>query len=154
VSDVRIEELGEIYDLRRLIEGDTARRALQRTDEAGVESVKSALEALLAADPQDPESAFWHAHRQFHFAVLEAGLDNWRHRILGRLWQAAERYQRLNTLVFGSIDGEASAHVEIAEAFIARDSERLATAIAEHLDHTELNVTEGFQAAIGRELDR
>ena len=151
VSDVRIEELQEIYDLRRLIECDTARRGLERVDDAGIGAVESALEALLAADPQDHESGFWEAHRQFHFVVLEAGLDHWRTRILGRLWQAAERYQRLNTLVFGSVDGETSAHIEIANAFMSRDSERLVHAISEHLDHTELTVTAGFRAAHGAE---
>ena len=147
VSDVRIEELQEIYDLRRLIECDTARRGLERVDDAGIGAVESALEALLAADPQDHESGFWEAHRQFHFVVLEAGLDHWRTRILGRLWQVAERYQRLNTLVFGSADGETSAHIEIANAFMSGDSERLVDAISEHLDHTERNVTAGFRAA-------
>jgi DNA-binding GntR family transcriptional regulator len=147
VSDVRIEELQEIYDLRRLIECDTARRGLERVDDAGIGAVESALEALLSADPQDHESGFWEAHRQFHFVVLEAGLDHWRTRILGRLWQVAERYQRLNTLVFGSIDGETSAHIEIANAFMSGDSERLVDAISEHLDHTERNVTAGFRAA-------
>jgi len=147
VSDVRIEELQEIYDLRRLIECDTARRGLERVDDAGIGAVESALEALLSADPQDHESGFWEAHRQFHFVVLEAGLDHWRTRILGRLWQVAERYQRLNTLVFGSADGETSAHIEIANAFMSGDSERLVDAISEHLDHTERNVTAGFRAA-------
>lgn len=151
VSDVRIEELQEIYDLRRLIECDTARRGLERVDDAGIGAVESALEALLSADPQDHESGFWEAHRQFHFVVLEAGLDHWRTRILGRLWQVAERYQRLNTLVFGSIDGETSAHIEIANAFMSGDSERLVHAISEHLDHTELTVTAGFRAAHGGE---
>jgi len=147
VADVRLEELGEIYDLRRLIECDTARRGLERVDDAGITAVESALEALLTADPQDRDSEFWEAHRNFHFVVLQAGLDDWRTRILDRLWQSAERYQRLNTLVFGSTDGEVSAHIEIAKAFSSRDSERLVEAISNHLDHTENNVTAGFQAA-------
>lgn len=147
VAEVRLEELREIYDLRRLIECDTGRMGVGQATEADVTTVRDCLNRLLAADPQDHEPAFWEAHRAFHRAVLEPGLDQWRRRILGLLWQSAERYQRLNTLVFGSIDGGHDAHIEIAHAFCAQDAERLSRAIAEHLDHTERTVTAGYQAA-------
>jgi DNA-binding GntR family transcriptional regulator len=147
VSDVRLEELGEIYGLRRLIECDTGRLGVERADAAAISAVEAALERLLGADPQDRDSDFWDAHRAFHMAVLQGGLDPWRQRILGLLWQSSERYQRLNTWVFGTTDGGEAAHIEIARAFSAHDADRLARAIANHLDHTERTVTAGYQAA-------
>lgn len=144
VADLRIEELGEIYSLRRLIECDTARIAVSAADQADVAAVEAALDRLLAEDPQVPESEFWEAHAAFHLTVLEGGLDQWRRRILSLLWQASQRYQRLNTLVFGQTDGDAKAHIEIGEAFAAGDGARLARAIRSHLDRTESNVRQGY----------
>ena len=144
VADVAIEELGEIYSLRRLLECDTAKLAVSAANPRVVSNVQQALARLLAEDPQLPESAWWEAHTAFHQAVLEGGLDPWRRRFLSLLWQSSQRYQRLNTLVFGQTDGDASAHIEIGEAFAAGDADRLARALASHLDRTESTVRDGY----------
>jgi DNA-binding GntR family transcriptional regulator len=144
VADVDVDELGQVYDLRRLIEPDTARAALAAADPAAFELVSATLHRLRTCDPQDPDTTFWQAHTAFHTAVLEAGLDPWRRRILSLLWQSSQRYQRLNTLVFGLPDGDIKAHTEIAEAFFARDADRLAAAITAHLETTESNVRAGY----------
>lgn len=148
VSRISLDELREIYDLRRLIEGETVRRASARYSDDDLKSIVKAGERLMAADPADPSSDFWEAHRAFHLAILAPAMDSWRTRVLGALWQSAERYARLRTLVFGSPERAIADHPALVAIAVQRDPERLAQALIAHLDTTEKMVTDGYRRII------
>ena len=148
VSRISLDELREIYDLRRLIEGETVRRASARYSDDDLKSIVKAGERLTTADPADPSSDFWDAHRAFHLAILAPAMDSWRTRVLGALWQSAERYARLRTLVFGSPERAIADHPALVAIALQRDPERLAQALIAHLDTTEKMVTDGYRRII------
>ncbi|MGH8875717.1 MAG: GntR family transcriptional regulator, partial [Acidimicrobiia bacterium] len=125
VAQVRLEELAEIYNLRRLIEGHVVAEAGQRYTTDDLTAINETMQRLLDADPEDPDGTFWNAHRSFHWALLRPALGPWHQRILGLLWQSAERYHRLFTLVFGSLEDAHLEHRLLAEAARDRDVERL-----------------------------
>jgi DNA-binding GntR family transcriptional regulator len=145
VTAVRLEELHEIYHLRRLIEGDAARRSAPLYTDADIEHIQACLDALLEADPETPEGGFWDAHRAFHHAILRPAGGNWSPRILNLLWQSAERYHRLYTLVFGSLKVAHDEHRALAAAAARRDGEQLQHLVTTHLNHTEEAVTNGYR---------
>lgn len=145
VSGVNLEELHDIYQLRRLIEGDAARRAASLYTDADITRIQDCLENLLNADPQTEEGGFWDAHRVFHHAILEPAGSAWSARILNLLWQSAERYHRLYTLVFGSLRTAHEEHRALAEAAAARDGNKLHRLLTTHLIHTEEVVTNGYR---------
>lgn len=147
VTRISLTDLAEIYDLRRLIERETALRAATRYTDADVRAIERAGEALIASDPTDPSSDFWEAHRAFHRTMLAPALDPWRARVLGLLWQAAERYARLRTLVFDSPESVLADHAALIQVARERNPERIAEALIAHLDRTERMVTEGYRAA-------
>ncbi|MPZ92198.1 MAG: FCD domain-containing protein [Actinobacteria bacterium] len=145
VADVNLEDLHDIYLLRRLIEGDAARRAASLYSDADIARIRDCLEKLLDADPQFEEGGFWDAHRAFHHAILQPAGSAWSARILNLLWQSAERYHRLYTLVFGSLETAHDEHRALAEAAAARDGEKLYHLLTTHLMHTEEVVTNGYR---------
>lgn len=147
VADVRIGELSEIYDLRRLIEGDMVRRAVPLATAAHAAVVQRALDRLLAADARDPHGDFWQAHRDFHWAVFTPVMDSWRLRILSLLWQSAERYQRLTQLVFRPANQSRAEHRAIAKCYREGDAEGAAAAVIHHLRQTEETVKTGYLGA-------
>lgn len=146
VAGVKLEELHDIYQLRRLIEGDAARRAASQYSDADIARIEGCLEKLLGADPRSQEGGFWDAHRAFHHAILEPAGSAWSARILNLLWQSAERYHRLYTLVFGSLKAAHHEHRALAQAAAARDGEKLHHILTTHLMHTEEVVTNGYLA--------
>lgn len=148
VADVRPDELGEIYDLRRLIERDVARRAVERYTDDDIRRIQESLARLLEADPGDERGNFWEAHREFHETVLSPGMTAWTERILGLLWQSAERYARLAALAFGSLEQAHPEHRALAEAAAAKDRDMLCHTLVEHLSTTERRVARGFQSAV------
>jgi DNA-binding GntR family transcriptional regulator len=148
VADVRLEELHEVYDLRRLIEGDTVLRAVPAYTDEDLATIDLAMQRLWAADPRDLEGDFWAAHKAFHWAVLAPAVDPWRQRLIGQLWQSAERYHRMFTLVFGSITDAQADHRHLAEAAHRRDPQEMHRLLATHLHRTEDTVVAGFVASL------
>lgn len=148
VADVRLEELHEIYDLRRLIEGETVERAGLSYSDEDVAAIEAAMKRLWEADPEDPDGDFWQAHRNFHWTVLAPALDPWRERILGLLWQSAERYHRLFTLVFGSLEEAHKEHQALTETAKRSDPEQMRSILLSHLHRTEETVTTGYLESI------
>lgn len=155
VAGVDIAELHDLYDLRRLIELHVLERAHQHYTPGLVASFHDPLEALEALRPEQHEGDWWAAHKQFHWAFLEPGMTPWARRLLHLIWQSSERYQRLFTLVFGSVDEANEKHRELVEA--ARGAfERLLRLWVEHLDYTEMTISDGYDARHhdGHELPR
>ncbi len=153
VAGVRLEELHEIYDLRRLIEGDLVARSAMSYGSEDLEAIRTALVRLQVADPQDPDGDFWNAHREFHWVVLRPAMNHWSERILGMLWQSAERYHRLFTLVFGSLAEAHAEHAALAEAASARTPDEMRRILVTHLRGTEEAVTKGYLESLARSTD-
>lgn len=142
-ADVSITDLGGLYDLRRIIEAQVARRAVAQMTEENLESIRGALAEMEAID--DPQAAeFWELHRAFHWAILAPAGSDWIRRVLDQLWQAAERYVRLSTRASGRFSTAMQEHHDIVEACEARDPDRLAELLDQHLVRTELAVREGY----------
>jgi DNA-binding GntR family transcriptional regulator len=143
-AGVDLDDLAGLYDLRRLIECQVARRAVEQMTERDVERVAQALAALevAAADLESPE--FWDRHKEFHWAILEPGASEWIRRVLGQLWLAAQRYVRL--FVNETVDEAMRDHRELAAACQARDAGAVARLLESHLDRTEGAVRRGFLA--------
>ena len=156
VADVRVEELHEIYNLRRLIEGDTVTRAATAYSDDDLATIDGAMTRLWDADPQDLEGDFWDAHKAFHWAILRPAMDPWRQRLLGQLWQSAERYHRMFTLVFGSLADAHAEHKQLAAAAHHGDPEQMLGILTAHLHRTERTVVTGYVASLeqGRNSDR
>src|SRR5438270_7081364 len=68
-AGVALDDLTGIYDLRRIIEGHVARRAVEQMTDEDLERVDRALAELeeVAEHPDSP--LFWERHRDFHWAI-------------------------------------------------------------------------------------
>lgn len=148
VSRISIDELHEIYNLRRLIEGDLARSAAALYNAGDLETIIEAGERLMHTDPTDPASSFWAAHRALHRAILAPALNPTVDRLLGTLWQSGERYAHLRTLVFGSPAQAAGDHPGLIAVVLKRDPDLLVEELMAHLTKTERMVTDGFRRVI------
>lgn len=151
VASVSLEDLHDIYALRRLVEVDVLRRAIAVYDEAVLEEAEAAFEAVHGLAPSAAGELWWPAHRRFHMALLRPGLSPWTERVLRLLWQSVERYQRLYTLVFGDVATADREHRQLLELAREGDEERLVTAWLKHLDEKEQRVADGFLSKLEKE---
>lgn len=139
-TPVSVEELAEVYDLRRLLEPAVAERAIPKLTKEHLHLAAEALDALHAvpggwASPEFPE-----AHRRFHWLLLEPGATKLIERVLAQLWQTSERYVRFSVIVGGGGPVAERQHAVLQKTARAGDAVRFRAELVAHLDNTESRV--------------
>lgn len=146
VSKVDLDELHDLYQLRRLLEVDVIRRGFDSYAQADLDEADATFQALLTETPQPSDGDWWAAHERYHWAFLEPGMSPWSRKLLRLVWQSSERYQRLFVLVFGSVEDANRQHREMLEAAGSKDVETFINAWLRHLASTEATIVSGYEA--------
>ncbi len=142
VTPLSADDLIELTEVRRDLETLTVRRAVADGDvewEARLLAAHHRLTRTPTADPDDPErlsDAWVAAHAEFHQALLE-GCGNQRLKALtAALRDSAELYRRWSLALASEPRDVGVEHAQILEAAVARDVERVASLLAEHIELT------------------
>jgi DNA-binding GntR family transcriptional regulator len=158
-TGLALDELADLYDLRRLLEGELAARATAKRSAEELDEVLATQRELERAETApDPEAAgFWPAHRAFHWAILAPAATPWVRRVLDQLWQGAERYVRLQLSAhFDRVDESVSQHRGLAEACERGNPSEVRRLLCDHLSTSETHLREGYlamqeeQASVGQ----
>jgi DNA-binding GntR family transcriptional regulator len=146
VTELRVADLEEIYELRRVLEARAARHALPSLDEDALERIRLAARDGVAAAERGDVAAELEANRRFHFGILE-GPGNPHHvRVIRLLWDSTEAYRALYYNSPEERRAAGAAHERILGALQDGDAERLVTALDEHRARA-LDVLRGILAA-------
>jgi DNA-binding GntR family transcriptional regulator len=148
-TGLALDELADLYELRRLLEGELAARATAKRTPAQLDQLLAAhAELELAETAPDPEAAgFWTVHREFHWAILAPAATPWVRRVLDQLWQGAERYVRLQLSAhFARVEESVAQHRGLAEACRRGDPAEVRRLLCEHLSSSEDSLREGYLA--------
>jgi DNA-binding GntR family transcriptional regulator len=132
VTELDLDDLREIYDLRRLVEGRAARRALPLLDEGAHERIGLAARDCEDAVDRGDVTAELEANRRFHFAVLEAPGQAHTMRVVRLLWDSTETYRALYYNDPADRDESLAAHERIIAAVRAADADRLVAELDAH----------------------
>jgi DNA-binding GntR family transcriptional regulator len=133
-ADVSLQELDEIYDLRRIVEPFVARRAVSRVTDADLAHIRAAYERLEVAERGPADESFSTAHWDFHWSLLAPGATGEVERLVHKLWRVADRYVRLTKAV--AVDVAHEHHRQLCEAFEAHDGDTAAGILERHLHLT------------------
>ena len=133
-AGVSLNELYDIYDLRRIIEPPVAERAVAAMSSADFDLITVAYDALAAAERGPSGIDFSTAHWDFHWHVLRPGSTDEIERLLHRLWRVADRYVRLTRGV--AIDAAHDQHHQLYDACANRDSAAASDILERHLHLT------------------
>lgn len=127
LSDTQVAEL---YDLRRMLEPLTARRAASRLDEAGAERLRAELQVGREADALADTALHSQHDARLHDLVFElAGNETARH-AYNRLHVHLHLYRR----TFGtSVGSTIIEHTAIVDALVRRDEQGAEDAMNAHL---------------------
>ncbi len=134
VTEASLDDLREIYDLRRLVEARAARQALPLFDEDAHERIALAARDCAEAVGRGDVSAELEANRRFHFAVLEAPGQAHTMRVVRLLWDSTETYRAIYYNDPADRDDSLAAHDRIVEAVRAGDADRLIEELDAHRD--------------------
>lgn len=147
VTELDLDDLDEIYGLRRLVEGRAARGALPQLDADARERIALAAQDCEAAVARGDVTAELEANRRFHFAVLEAPDQIHTMRVVRLLWDSTETYRALYYNDPADRVDSLEAHARIIDALHAGDADHLVAELDAHreaaLDRLAMLLTEG-----------
>jgi len=134
VTELRVEDLEEIYELRRVLEERLARLALPELNEVTLARVRAAAEECEVAGESADVARELAANRQFHFGLLECADQPHTMRVIRLLWDSTEAYRATYYNSAAERRRAAKAHKRILAAVAARDADRLVAELDAHRD--------------------
>ncbi|WP_122816829.1 GntR family transcriptional regulator [Nocardioides pantholopis] len=139
VASLSAEDLTNIYELRKLIEGEMTLRATATMTEERLADAERALAEYV--DIVREPAALAAKHHAFHAAMLADVLGTADRRVLELLWKSSDRYLHL---LMDNIDREPETqqirieeHRKLLDLAAARDAEGLKAAWIAHLDSSQ-----------------
>ena len=138
VTELRAEDLREIYELRRVLEERAARLVLPTLDEDAFERIALAARDCYDAAAADDVIAELEANRRFHFALLASPDQPHTMRLIRTLWESTEAYRAMYYNSPAERRRSIEAHDRIMAAMRAGDADRL---VAEMDAHRERALT-------------
>jgi DNA-binding GntR family transcriptional regulator len=145
VTELRIEDLEEIYELRRVLEERLARVALPLVDDDTRTRVRAAAEECEVAGESADVARELAANRRFHFGLLECADQPHTMRVIRLLWDSTEAYRAIYYNSPAERRRAAKAHRRILAAVVGRDADRLVAELDAHRDRA-LAVLRGILA--------
>jgi DNA-binding GntR family transcriptional regulator len=132
VTELRMNDLEEIYALRALLEREAALAALPRLTESElVEIERAALQCSAAVQEGDVVTEL-DANRRFHMAILRPAGQPHLLRLIDLLWDSTEAYRALYYNSPAERVHSLHAHDRILGAVVGGDGERLVSELDAH----------------------
>lgn len=139
VAALSVEDLTDIYRLRRIIEADLVVRAVEAMTDERIAEAEDAMEDYIAIE-REP-AALAAAHHHFHATLLGDVMGATDQRVLEILWHTADRYLHL---LMGDLDrapatqeSRIEEHRHILDSARARNATETRDAWVAHLDASE-----------------
>lgn len=127
------EDVHDIFEMRKLLEGEAARRAAERIDRATLAHLRAMADELKATpDHEDYLSRWADFDAEFHEAIAKASGS-------ARLWQDITRYRLLHrgfnklAATVESLQQAMGEHTQILDALEKRDGETASRLMVEHI---------------------
>jgi DNA-binding GntR family transcriptional regulator len=144
VTELSINDLDEVYEARLALEVLAIRHAAYGFTPAAEANARQRLTEL--NDMSDDNSAATSAaHAAFHFALYEAADSAWLLRLIRPVWETAERYC-LEVPQCRQLQARKHEHEAILQACAARDADRAAHGLHNHLAITANSIAEAMGA--------
>ncbi|MTD54759.1 GntR family transcriptional regulator [Amycolatopsis pithecellobii] len=134
ITELRIEDLQEIYALRRLLEERAVRTALPTLDADAIERVALAARDCAEAAGRGDVAAELAANRRFHFGLLESPEQTHTLRLIRLLWDSTEAYRAMYYNSPEERENAVEAHDGILDAVRRKAIDEVVAALDAHRD--------------------
>ncbi|MGI9556563.1 MAG: GntR family transcriptional regulator [Solirubrobacterales bacterium] len=136
VTELSIEDLTEVYEVRLALEPLAVRHGAERFTAEDRAAAEDALARLMAAAKSESTSEVLVAHTDFHFALYSAAGSRWLEQLIRPLWESSERYRLASSSVQRSVAERAEEHERMLDACVRHDPEDAEQELRNHLART------------------
>lgn len=142
VTELRIEDVEEIYGLRQAMEERAVRYTMERIDESVKQRMRTAAEECRAAALARDVIGELRANREFHFSIMDAPGRPHTLRIIRKLWDQTESYRAIYYSLPEEAEKTVAAHDRILAATVDEDVDLLLFELDRHRDRALLRMRE------------
>lgn len=136
VRPVSVPDLEDLYRVRIPLETLAVRLAAARFGEDDYERLSRVLVEYREAYERGGDARGREMHAAFHLGLYEVSQSRWLMHTITPLFNVADRYQRLSSVLRGSLESRYQEHERILECCRQRDAEAAAEALEDHLRKT------------------
>jgi DNA-binding GntR family transcriptional regulator len=133
VRELSVEDMLDLYTTRIPLEVLAVRRAAAAFTDEDAERARQALAAYEARYRDGDTVGARDAHLDFHFSLYQAAGSRWLMRLIRPLCENGERYRLAALSARGTLDARRREHQAILDGCVAREPDRAAAALTEHL---------------------
>jgi DNA-binding GntR family transcriptional regulator len=123
----------ESYQVREVLEALAVRLAVPRMSDGDLDALEGPIEEMLRCSAQADDTGFFDANSAFHEAFVIASGNTKLVDVYRRLIGQMGPYRRPSALLRGSLDRSIAEHRGILDAARARDGERAAALVLDHI---------------------
>lgn len=135
VSELDLDDIGEVYRIREILETDAAVVGVPRLTDEDLARMADAVEELARAGDRGDMVAMTAANRRFHFAIIEASGMPRLTRLVRQLWDATDPYRSRYYSDQANRETVDEQHRQILAAARDRDTERVVRLLDAHREH-------------------
>lgn len=132
VAQLTPQELREMYIVRETLEAAALAAAVVNATDEDRAAVVAANEALQRAVDDDDPAAYQRHSREFHLALARPSRMHRLLRMLESAWNVTEPVQSMVHVPYADRAGLHADHVQMVEAFLAGDADRLLSLAESH----------------------
>lgn len=147
VAEVSVEDVKEIFDIRKLLEPFAALSAVLRIPETEIlvfENEWSKIQKRI----KDGETVDWRElgslDQRFHLAICKYSTNKRIGKILAGYHEQIERFQTLSAKSLGNVQDTVNQHLELIKTLKARDAAVFADLLLDHISKGEQNVLKEY----------
>lgn len=146
VTELDLDELREVYALRRLLETEALVRGVPARTQADVAALREAAAACRTAAAAGDVAAQLRANRRFHDRLHRLADSRPLERLIDLLWDSTEAYRALYYALPGEAGYAGEAHDAIVDAVEAGDARRAVALQDAHRDRALARLEEALPA--------
>lgn len=135
VTAVSEQQLDEYTHIRSLIEIPTTTALAATADPAALEALRPDAEEIVSAAADGDLIAYVEADRRFHLGLLALAGNQHLVEVVGDLRKRSRLYGLTALVERGLLTSSAEEHLEILDALLARDEDRVRAVMTRHLGH-------------------
>ncbi|WP_289036536.1 GntR family transcriptional regulator [uncultured Roseibium sp.] len=140
VTKHSLDEIGEIFDLRILIEVDLFRRAIPAMTPAHLQKCEEILEAMESSYDADDVGKWGALNYDYHSALYAAANRGLTNDVLHRINLQSDRYVRMHLSVMEQRDPAAKEHRDLLEFARAGKADEACDVLTRHIAQTKKNL--------------
>ncbi|AFK64457.1 transcription regulator protein [Advenella kashmirensis WT001] len=144
--DLHFDQINELFDARKIIEGGITRLACERLTEAEVERLRVNVEEARAALARNDHEAIRHLDIELHQTIINACGNVYLQRVAQSISLLSRKSRTITTVIPSILQSTFDDHEHIVQALAERNPAKASEAMYRHLDHVQKHYNDYQQA--------